>query len=197
MGMSEAEITRKLSQIRQRRRARQDLGRQDEDGYWVTTENGHKIHIGEGGKPDKGNPHVLSAMEGKGKKEKPRSSTKKKPAGSSKVDISKFKFKDCQNPDGARTPGMKTYKEALQTWSDRTEKEAEKAIKTYWGGTPPAKQMVDAFASLNGHSGLRDIRYTSQQSIKDAVSEIAKRQEYLIEEAKKYTKWNGQKKQWE
>lgn len=43
---------------------------EDEDGgRWVTTENGHKIHINEEGEPDKGNPHVLGVMAGKTKKE--------------------------------------------------------------------------------------------------------------------------------
>ena len=31
---------------------------------WITTENNHKIHIGDDGNPDKGNPHVLAAIEG-------------------------------------------------------------------------------------------------------------------------------------
>lgn len=42
-----------------RLRARMDA---DDDGKWVTTENGHKIHINEEGEPDKGNPHVLKIM---------------------------------------------------------------------------------------------------------------------------------------
>ena len=31
---------------------------------WITTENNHKIHIGDDGNPDKGNPHVLEVIEG-------------------------------------------------------------------------------------------------------------------------------------
>jgi len=31
---------------------------------WITTENKHKIHIGDDGEPDMGNPHVLAAIEG-------------------------------------------------------------------------------------------------------------------------------------
>lgn len=34
----------------------------DEDGRWVTTEKKHKVHFNESGEPDKGNPHVISAM---------------------------------------------------------------------------------------------------------------------------------------
>lgn len=30
----------------------------DDEGRWITTENGHKIHINEQGQADKGNPHV-------------------------------------------------------------------------------------------------------------------------------------------
>ena len=35
----------------------------DEEGQWITTENGHKVHLNEAGEPDKGNPHVIGAME--------------------------------------------------------------------------------------------------------------------------------------
>ena len=38
----------------------------DEDGRWVTTENGHQIHINDEGEVDKGNPHVLKAIEESG-----------------------------------------------------------------------------------------------------------------------------------
>ncbi len=38
----------------------------DDDGQWITTENGHKVHLNSEGVPDKGNPHVLAAMSGKG-----------------------------------------------------------------------------------------------------------------------------------
>lgn len=34
----------------------------DDKGRWITTENGHHIHLNEEGKPDKGNPHVIEAM---------------------------------------------------------------------------------------------------------------------------------------
>lgn len=38
----------------------------DDDGQWITTENGHHVHLNSEGVPDKGNPHVLAAMSGKG-----------------------------------------------------------------------------------------------------------------------------------
>lgn len=47
---------------------RQDAGNMFDafkDAYqdkWITTENGHKIHISEEGEPDKGNPYVLEAI---------------------------------------------------------------------------------------------------------------------------------------
>lgn len=40
----------------------------DDDGQWITTENGHHIHLNEEGVPDKGNPHVLAAMSSSGRK---------------------------------------------------------------------------------------------------------------------------------
>ena len=39
----------------------------DDEGRWITTENGHHVHINGEGEPDKGNPHVVSAMKGGGK----------------------------------------------------------------------------------------------------------------------------------
>lgn len=46
-----------------------NAGAEREDGMfeafrdaWITTENGHKIHIGDDGDPDKGNPNVLNAI---------------------------------------------------------------------------------------------------------------------------------------
>jgi hypothetical protein len=43
-----------------RRQARLDA---DEDGHWVTTEDGNHMHISGEGDPDKGNPYVLAAAD--------------------------------------------------------------------------------------------------------------------------------------
>lgn len=48
----------------QGRRYKRLIARMDakaEEGQWVTTKEGHKIHLSEEGVPDKGNPHVLAA----------------------------------------------------------------------------------------------------------------------------------------
>ena len=37
----------------------------DGDGQWITTENGHHVHINGEGVPDIGNSHVIAAMTGK------------------------------------------------------------------------------------------------------------------------------------
>lgn len=42
-----------------------DLRTDADEGQWITTENGHHVHLNEEGQPDKGNDHVISAMEGK------------------------------------------------------------------------------------------------------------------------------------
>lgn len=39
----------------------------DDEGQWITTENGHKVHLNEAGDPDMGNRHVVEKMRG-GKK---------------------------------------------------------------------------------------------------------------------------------
>ena len=37
-------------------------GHFDDEGRWITTEEGHHVHLNKSGKPDKGNPHVVSKM---------------------------------------------------------------------------------------------------------------------------------------
>lgn len=49
--------------FRERRQKRLDAKADEDEGRWVTTEENHKIHINEEGVPDKGNPHVINAME--------------------------------------------------------------------------------------------------------------------------------------
>ena len=41
---------------------RSDADGDDEEGQWITTENNHHVHLNEEGEPDKGNPHVIQAM---------------------------------------------------------------------------------------------------------------------------------------
>lgn len=57
----------KIKEYRKRRyvrlMARADAA-DDDKGSWITTENGHKVHLNEEGDPDKGNPHVIAAMNG-------------------------------------------------------------------------------------------------------------------------------------
>lgn len=36
----------------------------DDEGQWITTENGHHVHINAEGEPDVGNTHVIAAMSG-------------------------------------------------------------------------------------------------------------------------------------
>lgn len=55
-----------IEAYRQRRKARLDA--KDDEGRWVTTEDGNKLHINEEGIPDKGNPYVLEAAKGESKK---------------------------------------------------------------------------------------------------------------------------------
>ena len=54
-----------INNYRRRRAARiMKRARFDEEGRWITTENGHKVHLNDAGEPDKGNPHVMEAMRG-------------------------------------------------------------------------------------------------------------------------------------
>lgn len=166
----------------------------DDEGRWITTENGHHVHLNEGGEPDIGNPHVVSAMKGNGSGTKASGSK-----GSSKgpVNIGKYSFTNYRNPDGANTPGYKTYKESLETLSRETERLAERAKKKYWGETPPYKQLFNDYHNLNNHRAVRDIDSpSSQQGIKDCVKEIRKRQQEIRESLKDLTEWDATKKEW-
>ncbi len=42
------------------------LDSDDEEGRWITTKNGHKVHLNESGEPDIGNKHVIEKMSGGG-----------------------------------------------------------------------------------------------------------------------------------
>jgi len=53
---------KRVDGFRERRQKRLDA--KTEEGRWITTENGHKVHLNEEGEPDKGNPHVISKMSG-------------------------------------------------------------------------------------------------------------------------------------
>jgi len=63
---------KKLSAIERykRRRARRLDARgvrlDDEEGQWITTDKGHHVHLNEEGRPDKGNKHVMKAMQSNG-----------------------------------------------------------------------------------------------------------------------------------
>ena len=50
--------------IRRAKRIRARMDAAEDKGRWITTENGHKVHLNEEGNPDKGNPHVLEKMAG-------------------------------------------------------------------------------------------------------------------------------------
>ena len=54
-----------LKRIRERLAERKNIHIRkdaDDDGRWITTENGHHVHINAEGEPDKGNPHVVDKM---------------------------------------------------------------------------------------------------------------------------------------
>ena len=53
---------KKVDRFRERRQKRLDA--KEDEGRWITTENGHKVHLNEEGEPDKGNPHVVNKMSG-------------------------------------------------------------------------------------------------------------------------------------
>jgi len=172
--------------------------RMDDDGRWITTENGHRVHLNEEGEPDKGNPHVVDKMtDGKhsGKEKEKGHSKSVKP--SAPVDVESFQFTNYRNPDGKNTPGYETYRKAMKSLSDATEKAAKKVLKSYSGGMKPYDQLFHEFSNSNGHSAVRDIiSPSSEQGLKDCHDAIIKRQSELQESMKDYTKWDREKREW-
>lgn len=60
-------MSNKINEFKNRRYARlmeRADAADDDKGRWITTENGHKVHLNEEGEPDKGNPHVVDKMKG-------------------------------------------------------------------------------------------------------------------------------------
>ena len=113
------------------------------------------------------------------------------------VNIDDFKFIDYRNPDGQNTSNRKTYKSALKDWAEQTEKLYNKAMKNYWGDTPPEKQLTTEFMNLNREASIRDlVSNSSEDGLKEARDAIYARQKKLIEMSKKYTKWDSSKREW-
>lgn len=158
------------------------VNRMDE-GRWVTTEGGHKVHIGENGQPDMGNPNVISKMSG-GSASKP-------------VDTKSFTFTNYRNPDAQGNPKYETYRKAMETTADETEKIADRAVNNYSGGMPPARQLEIEFRNLMGHSCFRDmVDSGAEQGLKDCEKAIYNRQKELIDQYKDYTNWDYVKRVW-
>lgn len=57
-------IKNTIAEYKKRRfdRAIARLDAKEDEGRWVTTEEGHHVHFNENGEPDKGNPHVIKTM---------------------------------------------------------------------------------------------------------------------------------------
>ena len=126
------------------------------------------------------------------KSDKSKSTNSDKP-----VNIDDFKFTDYRNPDGQNTTKRKTYKSAMKDWAEQTEKLYERAIKNYWGDTPPEKQLNTEFMNLNREASIRDlVSNSSEDGLKEARDAIHARQSKLIEMSKKYTKWDSSKGRW-
>lgn len=118
----------------------------------------------------------------------------KKSDSSGPVDISKFKFTDYKNPDAGGMSGRSTFRSTLESVSKETENAAKKVVTSYWGNTPPAKQLATEFSNINGHSSYRDlISPSSEQGLKDAKKAIAERQRELLDSVKDLDKWDGSK----
>lgn len=56
-GRNDEELEQIRKNVEERKRHRRQSHCDDDEGRWITTENGHHVHINAEGTPDKGNPH--------------------------------------------------------------------------------------------------------------------------------------------
>lgn len=119
----------------------------DEEGQWITTENGHKVHINAEGEPDIGNSHVLAAMKGEG--------------GSSKGGSAKSASPSKAVP---KNPTMRQYREHPWGKDKNADKEMTKnAMKT--GGPVAREAMGDVINNLDidfETAGMNDLEFADQ-----------------------------------
>lgn len=113
------------------------------------------------------------------------------------VDIDKFKFTNYINPDGTNTDFCKTYRSTLEYMSSETERLFRMAINNYNGKQLPSNYLRFEFRNLNNLACLRDlVGPSAEQGVKDAKNAIYQRQKELIDVAKNYTIWDGDKNMW-
>lgn len=114
------------------------------------------------------------------------------------VKVENYSFKNYKNPDGKNMPGCETIKGALEWMSKETERQKDRVLKNYSGGTPPSKQLRTEFGEhINRHSAVRDIALEgAQQGVKDCKSAIIARQNEIMDEFKDYTVWDSNAKAW-
>lgn len=119
-----------------------------------------------------------------------KSSKSKKPIDSSKYNVHNYTVWT------GRT--KTTTKEAMKKMSDLVEQSYSRAMKNYWGETPPAKQMkLDS--PFNNIRWIRDEEYGDvrhDKALAKFTKDLRDRYTYLVNEAEKYTVWDNQKREW-
>ena len=118
-----------LDAFKERRQKR--LDDEDDEGRWITTENNHKVHLNEEGKPDKGNPNVVSVMKDHGgARAAARIGFKKSALGNGEIGEYNSKFVEFAK---------------RMTDANRRVKEEEKKINEKWKGVPYSKRPYSAW----------------------------------------------------
>lgn len=113
------------------------------------------------------------------------------------VDINQFTFTNYLNPDGQNHPNCKTYRSTLEYMASETESLFNTCLKNYWGETKPYDQLTISYMNLNRHSCTRDlVGAGAEEGLKAAQSAIFKRQGELLNQAKEYTVWDSNARQW-
>ena len=116
-----------------RRRSRMQARMDAEEGQWVTTEDGNKVHINSEGVADKGNPYVVAAANGYGKLKKTGTEWGKS--------LSKDERKAVRNITGGTwksTSAAEKMNDDLRKWGYATTEAGKKIYKD-------AKAAIDKF----------------------------------------------------
>ena len=143
---------------RNRRDARVKARADAEDGRWVTTENDHKIHFNEQGEPDKGNPHVISAMKG-GKK----TGLEKKAEDFHKAKLEPFAEGGKEVQDWAKREGYKAV--YIPEYKDKKGNVVQKEHYAYadkYGRTVSIGDIKEAYKKKTG-GGQTDRGYANKE----------------------------------
>lgn len=166
----------------------------DEDkGRWITTENNHHVHLNEEGEPDKGNPHVIAAMEGKDT-EPQKASGAKHEAAIKTIESANAKMKEIR--ERAKTPmrDLEQWRRSVAGYEEQIA-DFDDGIKDAQKGLEKIKKLRDERLAQQGlslegvESELAEIK-KERKEIDDWLSEDFRNRAYSEEGRAKRERYN-------